>query len=94
MLREEKLCSRRMAENANYRNPNLHHMLDRFMRDHMETSFGIVRKIVRRYSDPGRAAIRGSGVRDEHELLEALDAIRDGAADFEYDLAGWLSDNS
>lgn len=62
MHREEMLWFNRMAENANYRNPNLHHMLDRFMRDHIETSIRIVRRIVRRYSDLGHAAIRGSGV--------------------------------
>lgn len=93
MLREEMRSFSRMAKDANYRNPNLRHMLDRFMRDHIETSIRFVRRFVRRYSELGRAAIRGSGVQDERELLEALDAVRDGAADFEYDFTGWFSDN-
>lgn len=92
-LRDEIQRFSEHARSLNYRNPQLHHMLDRFMRDHINTSIRDVRRFVRTYGDLGRAAIEGSGVQDERELLESLIAIRDGVADFEYDFSGWFSDD-
>ncbi|KAH6696866.1 putative class V chitinase [Plectosphaerella plurivora] len=91
---EMQILSRRAREldPVRYRNPDLHNMLDRFMRDHIVTITRDVREFVARWRTIGRNAIIGSGVQDERELLEGLDAIRDGVADFEYNFDDWFGD--
>lgn len=91
-LRAEMRLLSTEAVRAGYRDPGLHNMLDRFIRDHIETITQDVRKFVERWGITGVAAIAGSGVPDEREFPEAIAAIRNGVADFRYNFEEWFSD--
>lgn len=92
-LRAEMALLSQEARNQGYRNPDLEHMLDRWFRDHIDQMISETRNFINRFRVSGRAAILGSGVQNERELLEGLLAIWDGAADFEFDYSGWFSDD-
>lgn len=92
-LRAEMFLLSQEARNQGYRNPDLHHMLDRWFRDHIDLMIRQTRNFMERFRIEGAAAIRGSGVQAERELLEGLIALWDGAADFEFDYEGWFSDD-
>lgn len=71
-LRSEMALLLEEARAQRYRYPDLANMLDRWFRDHIDLMIQETRDFMNEFRTLGVAAIRGSGINNEQELVDAL----------------------